>query len=232
MLPCAQLGMMVMQRSDYQIPIFLLPGLNGDPRVFTPQLRAFPSARVVAWPPPMACEPLAEYARRIASSLDPGQDCIVAGVSFGGIVAIEVARHLRAKACLVIASSRDVRGLPIAIRFLRPFASLIPPSALHQAVYGGWSTATSASPYRRRIRRLSGEERTFRRWAVQALLTWRPQRSPPCLVFQIHGDCDVEFPAGRNFAEYIVPRAGHLLTLTHAEIVNDLFRTAIHRSAA
>src|SRR5687767_15115116 len=106
------------------LPIILLPGLNGDSRVLAPQARAFPTLRVARWLPPLESESLADYGRRLARALDPGRPCMIGGVSFGGIVALEAARHFQARGCVLIASSRNARGLPSVLRLLQPFANV------------------------------------------------------------------------------------------------------------
>ena len=94
------------------LPMILLPGLNGDPRVFAPQAAAFPDVRPVRWTLPPRGDRLAVYAARLAGSLGRVGPCVVVGVSFGGIVATELARHVDATACVVIASARDPAGPP------------------------------------------------------------------------------------------------------------------------
>ena len=202
-------------------PMILLPGLNGDERVFEPQAEMFDSARVASWIKPLTGESMREYARRLAHRIDPGQECIVVGVSFGGIVAMELSRHVKALACVVIASTRDVKGLPRAVRMMRPMAAAMPVAILGHAVRGGWTSAATTLPrVKRRVRRMSCEQLKFRQWAITALLRWKPAAESPCPVIQIHGDRDATFPAGRRDAEFVVHGAGHLLTLTHAAQVN------------
>jgi len=101
------------------LPLILLPGMGGDARMFRPQLALFANARVPPWIAPQPGEPLGSYAARMARAVDPGVDCLVAGASFGGMVALEMTRHLpRAKACLLIGSIRSPRELPPRIRIL------------------------------------------------------------------------------------------------------------------
>lgn len=84
---------------------------------------------------------------------------------------MEMARHLQARACILIASSRDVDGLPAAVRLLRPIAAVVPPMALTVGIRCGAASAASAAPrFHRRIARLTPAEFAFRRWALQAAL--------------------------------------------------------------
>jgi pimeloyl-ACP methyl ester carboxylesterase len=219
--------------NEPDVPIILVPGLNGDARVFGPQAAAFPSLTIARWLEPGKSESLATYGERMARAVYPGRPCVVGGVSFGGTVAMEMARHLQARACVLIASTRDVDGLPAAVRLLRPLAAVVPPTALTLAIRCGAATTASAAPrFHRRIARLSPAEFAFRRWAFQALLTWRVREVPRCPVVQIHGRQDATFAASRTKANVIVPHAGHLLTLTHAEHVNSFIRSALRRWAA
>jgi pimeloyl-ACP methyl ester carboxylesterase len=212
-----------MRMLEPDLPLILLPGLNGDPRVFARQLDAFPHATIVSWPQPVLHETLCDYARRLAESIHPDRPCVIGGVSFGGIVAIEVARHLPAKACIVMASARDARGLPAHLRVLRPLALAIPAMILDSAIGAGWTSAAMASPrVGRQIKRMSADEAAFRRWALRAMMTWKPIKPTACPIFQIHGTHDSSFPRGSHFADAVVANAGHMLTLTHAEAVNAL----------
>jgi predicted esterase len=77
-------------------PLILFAGMGADERLFAPQREAFPQLVVPKWIEPVPGESLAEYARRFAEYVDPGVECYVGGASFGGFVALEVARHLTA----------------------------------------------------------------------------------------------------------------------------------------
>ncbi|MBI1368199.1 MAG: alpha/beta fold hydrolase [Planctomycetes bacterium] len=216
-----------------ELPVIFFPGLSGDPRVFEPQTEAIPHLSIAQWPKPNVTEGLSAYAARVARRVDPGRPCIIGGVSFGGIVALEVAHHLDARACILIASTRDARGLPNSLRLLRPLASVTAEPVLRIATpLCVTSAAVSAPRVYQRLARSPDDDRVFRLWALRALLKWRSPCDARLPIFQLHGERDRTFPASRSQADVILPHAGHMLTLTHADAVNEFIRRAIRSAAA
>src|SRR6478609_2163520 len=102
------------------LPILLLTGMTPDARVFERLLPLLPTARVVPWLDPQARESLSDYARRLADTQNGAGQCVVCGVSFGGIIARELALQLNAKACVLVSTVRTHSQLPPWMRMLRP----------------------------------------------------------------------------------------------------------------
>ena len=94
------------------VPIVLLSGMAADECLFARQVAALPDLRVQPWIPPRAGESVRSYAARLAPLANPGRPCIVGGASFGGVVALEMARYLPARAVVLIGSVRSPAGLP------------------------------------------------------------------------------------------------------------------------
>ena len=211
-------------------PLFLLPGMGADARLFRPQLADLPNAVVPAWLPPRRRESLAEYARRFAAVIDPGRPCFVGGASFGGFVALEMASHLNALGCFLIGSARGPSDLPARIRALRPLGRVIqvlPFRALGAASWLARQTVGRVShPLTGSfLRQLQAADSEFLRWGTRATLTWvRSPATQAVRVYQIHGQRDRILPAGRSRAEVLLPGGGHLISLTHAPAVNDFLR--------
>jgi pimeloyl-ACP methyl ester carboxylesterase len=214
-------------------PLILLPGMGADERMFRAQRAAFPALRVPGWIPPLRREPLAHYARRLAAAVDPGVPCFVGGASFGGMVALEMAPHLRALAVFLIGSMRGPAGLHPCLRATRPLAALtlalpfglLGPLAAVTLSCSGRFLSRSACGLLRHVSRADGE---FLRWGTWAALRWRP--SPAALrgtVYQIHGAHDRVLPARRAPADLILPEAGHLLSMTHGPAVNSFIAARV-----
>jgi len=207
-------------------PLILFSGMGADERLLAPQRDAFPRLIVPVWVPPEHHETLAHYATRMAERVDPHEPCFVGGASFGGFVAIEAARHLQARACFLIGSARCCEELPLQIRAMRKLKHMLPaipfewaPSAAHMSLgtAGNWMRPCARSIYKQ----LGDAKGSFLRWACYAVLSWDPPELPlPFPVYHIHGGMDRVLPAKNTHPDEIVPRAGHLLTLTHPEKVN------------
>jgi pimeloyl-ACP methyl ester carboxylesterase len=205
------------------VPIVLLSGMAADERLFESQLAAFPNLRVQPWIDPLPGESLRAYAARLAPRVDPGRPCIVGGASFGGVVALELSRHLPTLACILIGSIRSPAELPRRWRLLRPFAPL-GPDALR--VLAGWGAGLGGRFLSRgtvrRLQRLSRPEAGFVRWAMCAVLTWRPGAAiRPVPVFHIHGSADRVLPVELTRPDVVVPGGGHALSLFSPAAVNE-----------
>lgn len=208
------------------VPLILFPGLGADASTFREQLQAFPSARVPAWIKPEPRESLADYGRRMAIEIGPHGRCIVGGASFGGAVALEVARHCAAKAVILMSSCRSGMQVPRRLRWLEFGCRVIPTAAIQLAKdalapiialgYGRMSAAQRADLIQI-IRETSVE---FLRWGARALMTWPGVGDLHCPVFHIHGDRDPIIPLKRVEPDVVVTGGGHLVNDTHAAQVN------------
>ena len=216
-----------------RVPIILLSGMAADERLFGPQLAAFPDLRVQPWIDPLPHESLREYASRLAPLVDPGRPCIVGGASFGGIVALELAQHLPAMACILIGSIRSPSGLPWRYRLLRPAALFGPGTLRVLAMLGGrYGKRFLAGGTIRRLQRLSRPEAAFARWAMCAVLRWRPGPAARGVrVFHIHGGADRVLPVSLGRPDVVVSAGGHALSLFSPSAVNEFVAQVVRMVA-
>lgn len=218
------------------IPIILLPGLGLDERLFSTQKIEFPGVQVPAWLRPRWFESLPAYAERMARAVNPGGPCYVGGMSFGGMVALEMSRHLDCRGCFLISSLRSPRELPGWAKFLAPWAWILPPrSDLLLAGAGAatlWTVGRVFPPrWQQFCLHLSRIRAPLMPWALRAVVSWKPS-TISCPVFQIHGDRDPIFPHGSPHSGVVVPRGGHLLPLSHPFAISDLLRQGIAATCA
>jgi pimeloyl-ACP methyl ester carboxylesterase len=215
------------QRMNSTRPLRLigLAGLGADRRLFEPQ-RTLPfEIEVIDWPVPISRETLADYAARLAGQFDTTRPFLLCGISFGGIIAQEMVRHVSPQGIILISTFRSCASLPRHLRAAGTAARVLSPrvfdwlkfcspvvrsrfgvkSAEHAAVFDAMLCDTPAE---------------LLRWAIPQIVRWQgcPDVSTP--VLQIHGKHDRIIPNRRIHADVVVSGAGHLLNITHAEQVN------------
>ena len=211
-----------------------MPGLGADHRLLEPQRAAFPQLVVPPWIPPRKNESLPHYAARMAETVAPSRDVplILGGVSFGGMLAYEMARYLKPDAVVLIASCRTREGLRSELRAGAWAAAVDSGAGVErgQAAFraGG---ANHASEVGRQTQELlvtmfKESDSRFMHWVLQAILTWEPTPLEGVPVFQIHGGRDLMIPARRVQPDEMIPDGGHMINVTHAEQVNSFLAKA------
>ncbi|MEM9943683.1 MAG: alpha/beta hydrolase [Planctomycetota bacterium] len=210
------------------VPLILFPGMGADASIFFHQSLAFPSLTVPDWLSPNDGDDLTSYCSRMADSLSLDRPCILGGASFGGIVALEMTRHLDALACILIGSIRSPLQIPKRIRMLRPFAAAlnIVPITLLQKSAGLSAIAASNAG----LKHLAGVARQFShaetkvlRWSARQLLAWNTNYDDVD-IRQIHGSHDHVFPVRCVEPDEIVSGGGHVISMTHGPQVNEFIQ--------
>ena len=93
--------------------ICLIPGLGVDERLFK-YLTLAPEIKqtVIQWIAPLPNEKLGHYASRLLAQVPVTDNLILLGVSFGGILAIELAKLLKPTLVIIISSIKNCHELP------------------------------------------------------------------------------------------------------------------------
>ena len=217
--------------------LILIPGMGADGRLFGPQRDAGLDFEAPPFPIPDRRDDLPAYAARIARQIDGSGPFVVGGVSFGGMVACELARILRPRAVLLIASCRTGAGFPGYLTPLEWFSRLIPDALIEKR-------AEASSRMMAQLEKLTEEQYhlirdmslktpvALLRRIARMILRWNGPEKLPCPVHQIHGGRDHIIPLKQVQAEEVVPDGGHLINLTHADQVNAFIRRHMSQASA
>ncbi len=211
--------------------LILLPGLGANHKLFTYQKRVFRES--VQTPdliaPATPHESLRRYALRFAEQLRsaPGDErpLIVGGVSLGGMLALEMAEAVGAKAVVLISSCRRDKAVPLRSRLVELMGRPVPAS-----VTGKVLTVLSL-PFAVAneldddgfvlLKEMAAEvDPAVVKWGSGAVIDWEHDGSWPVPVHQVHGAKDWVIPPIGD-EDRLIPDGGHLINITHDQAVNQ-----------
>lgn len=205
--------------------VYCISGLGADKRVFG-HLQ-LPGCEMIhlPWVPPIGKESLQSYATRMAASIETPEP-ILMGMSFGGIMAIEIAKLLPVKRIWLLSTVKQRSEMPPYMRFgkyvpLHRLAMLFNPHRWLGRLENynlGVETEEEAqmvASYRKSV------DNRYIHWAIDAIVNWEAPR-PPGNTFHIHGGKDRIFPVRLANPDVAIPGAGHLMAHNRAAEVSRL----------
>ena len=221
--------------------LIFLPGLGADHRLFKPQLAAFKNSACPKWIPHQREASLASYAARFAATLPASDPPVLVGFSFGGMVALELARILpverRPLGVVLISGVRSARAVSPAFKAQQAIGSLIPHAIAHTLIAGPLTTVFAKRD------RLDAQQATLLRemasdidtrflfWAARACASWTHDGRVPVPVAHIHWQHDSVIPyvphPSLQGGEAELVDAGHLISWTAADEVNAFIARSV-----
>ncbi|MBE9060151.1 alpha/beta hydrolase [cf. Phormidesmis sp. LEGE 11477] len=215
------------------VPIYFVSGLGADERIF--QWLRYEGYRPVhiQWVSPEPDEPIADYAKRLTAQIQ--DECpVVVGLSFGGLIAVEIAKQIETKRVILLSSAKDSSEIPFYFKLFRafpihrvfPFKSLL--WAFYWLLY--WLFGPEGADQKKLLKTVLVEtDPHFLKWALHKVVTWKNREIPDDLV-HIHGKGDRIFPYRFVNPNYSVENSGHLMVMNRAEEVSDLLEELVLRA--
>ena len=205
-------------------PVFyLIPGLGADERVFQ-FLHLHGEIHVLRWLPSQTPkEPLPQYAARLAAAVPVAQACWLVGISFGGVLALEIAQLRPWVQVVLISSLVGPQELPWSGRLARTTGlhHLLPLQLLPRLprVAQWFFGVKTQRDYQLLLQILRDTDPAFTRWAIAQLMQWPGRPDTP--VIRIHGTEDRLLPHGAAHSQYQLP-GGHLIIISRAADISRI----------
>jgi len=208
---------------DIKYDVYLMPGMAANPKIF--EFIKLPSnfkVHHLEWMMPFKNELISEYALRI-SRLIKGNNIVLIGVSFGGIIVQEISKIIKCKKVIIISSVKSNKELPLMmqigkktkaykflnINWIHDFESL----ALF--VFGP-IVRNRIQLYRKY---LSVRDENYLKWSIDQIVNWN-QKTPLKDVIHIHGTIDLVFPSIYIKKAIFVSGGNHAMILRKASWFN------------
>ncbi|MBC7950110.1 MAG: alpha/beta hydrolase [Chitinophagaceae bacterium] len=201
--------------------VYFISGLGADKRVFSFLDLSFCEPVYIDWIPPEKNETLENYATRLRGLIDEPKPTIV-GISFGGMLATEMAKRDPSINAILMASSKTASEIPRYLKAARyfPFFNWVPPGLLKRSTYLVKQMVGRNDPDQKRILLdiIRDSDMLFVKWAMNAILRWKNTEVPGNII-HIHGTADRILPYRLVHSDYTIQGGSHVLPMDqHAEI--------------
>ena len=176
------------------------------------------------WITPEKDESLSNYARRFASLIKNDDAFILIGLSFGGMLACEIARLRNPMKTIIISSLASSAELPwyfkqagkIGLHKAVPI-KLMKAGSIFKNLMGANTKEDKAII----INYAKSADPNLVRWSLHAIFNWdHPQRLPG--IIHLHGSNDRTLPVKYTHPNYIIKDGGHLMVFNKADEVNKI----------
>jgi pimeloyl-ACP methyl ester carboxylesterase len=207
-----------------KIDVYCMPGMAASPKIF--EFISLPKPfriHLLSWIPPDKEESLSSYAKRMCERIT-SENPILLGVSFGGVLVQEIAKHIPVQKVIIVSSIKTNEELPLPMKMART-------TNAHKLLPTQWINnldALALFAFGKGIKKrlelyqkyLSERNPDYLNWSINALVNW-DQVEVPTSVVHIHGEKDTVFPIKYLSNPYIRIKGGHAAIMTQAQWFNS-----------
>ena len=198
-----------------QKTIYLFSGLGADERVFQQLDFTGFSVSHIKWVTPQEHETIEHYAGRLLPQVTTSQPILV-GLSFGGMIAIEVAKQISTEKVILIASAKTKSEIPFYYRWAGKIGlhQVLPAKWLKQSNFiTNWLFGAHSAFDKQLLRSiLQDTDPVFLRWALDTIAKWNNQ-ARPANISHIHGTADHILPLRFIDSAIEIKDGGHFMTV-------------------
>lgn len=212
--------------------IYLLPGVGCDEKVFRnlelPGYEMIP----IKWLSPLEGEKLKEYVKRLLPQITAPEP-ILMGLSFGGIVAIEISKLIKTHRVIIISSIKTYHERPVkmSLLYLMKFYRILPARlAVRFRFWQRWAIGNLNDDEKNLVEEMiENIDLRFNKWAVDQAIHWDNTEIPPNII-HIHGDQDNIFPHIYIRHYHRIRGGTHFMIVRHAKQISHIIQRELEKA--
>ena len=210
--------------------LFLLSGLGADKRIFYFLDLSGYNIHHIVWIKPDRNESLSEYAKRLLPQIT-SEKPILMGVSFGGMVALEIAKLIAIEKVILISSAKNSDAIPTYFKVMAmlKLQKLMPSRAIkkpNEMLF--WLFGINSKEHRNLLTSIMEDtDEIFFSWAIETISQWKNSTIVD-RVIQIHGTNDRIL--NLQTADFVIEGGGHFMVVSRAKEISDIIKNVIDNS--
>lgn len=210
--------------------LYGISGLGADKRVFeylTLDCKLIP----IEWIEPLKNETIENYSIRFSKSINKeDEDFGIVGVSFGGLIAVEISKKLNPKLTILISSAETkmelrriyrIIGQTKLLKFL-PQVLFDPPRIIANWIFG-------AKKKKILNQILDDTDLKFAKWAVNELTNWKNDKKLSNPILKIGGTNDKLIPPKKDKNQRLIDKGEHFMIVDKADEISRIINNEIRK---
>ena len=204
--------------------IYIISGLGADKRMF--QNFSFEGYNVIHidWIFPLENENLQNYALRISKNIKD-ENSILIGLSFGGILSVEISKIKKIKKVFLLSSAKTKFEIPFYYRVLGKLnlLKIIPNSILKRVNYLTYLVFGAKTNFEKNLLKdiIKNTDKHFLKWALHQIMNWKNENYSENIV-HIQGDSDLILPHNFIKYDYLIKGGTHFMTLNQSKEIETI----------
>lgn len=207
--------------------IYLLPGVGANDKIFQNLDLTGCDIVHIKWPKHKKGERIESYVKKLLPQIKKDTQPVLIGMSFGGIVAVELAKLIHPHRTILISSIKNYHERPLKLLFLNSIK-------FHRLVSGKWVIKfrfwlqlllgkLSKPDFALIEEMISEADIEFNEWAVDQVIHWKNEEVPDNIL-HIHGTRDSIFPDYYVKDAVLIEGGTHFMIVNRAKEISKIIR--------
>lgn len=178
----------------------------------------------IDWILPLENETLQNYALRISENISD-ENSILIGLSFGGILSVEISKIKKFKKVFLLSSAKTKFEIPFYYRFLGKLNLLriIPSSILKKVNSLTYLVFGAKTNFEKNLLKdiIKNTDKHFLKWALHQIMNWKNENYSENIV-HIQGVSDFILPHNFVKYDYLIKGGTHFMTLNQSKEIETI----------
>ena len=207
--------------------LYAISGLGADKRVYN-QLTLDYDLIPIDWLKPNKRESVEDYAGRLSVLIETNEAFGIIGVSFGGLIAVELSKILNPDITILISSIETKSELPILYRMLGKLniLKIVPPFLYNPPkMLAHWLFGVQNKQLLNNI--LNDTDLSFAKWALNAMFKWKNTERIKNKKLIITGSRDKLLPPAKSKDQIMIDNGQHFMIVDRAKEISQIINEGI-----
>ena len=213
---------------------YFIGGIASDERIFRYQMVAVENAVYLPFPKHDRCDTMETYAKKFVPLIDTSKPFNIVGNSMGGIMTMELIKHVQPQKVVLISSIKSRKEMPFILKQMKftNMHKLLPGKGFIGAIQFGslFKREVLNEPAMRNlaVSMAKNNHPSFLYWCVNAIVKWNGAEDYRKDIIHIHGTKDEMFPFKKIKNAIAVKGGSHTMILNRHHEVTALLLTQLN----